>query len=182
MPSIRKRVTGFIRQLSTTAPYSGPHGTAKSPRSPPPPSEGCFIQRYLAGEEPRDPGPDIQSGKTGYQLPVLALGRLEPEVFATYTGPGGGVTAISKHGRNKETTDNQDDEDLDYIDLDESRSGSRRPSVAEILGTYGPLPASKQTNGHQRSLSMGARKVPKSPTGLIDNTVMNIRVMDRIYR
>lgn len=215
MPSIRKRVTGFIRQLSIPAPHQHPPAS-KSPRSPPPPQEGCFIQRYLDGEEERHPGAEIQHGKTGYQLPVIPLGQMDPCIFATYTGPSGGLTSISRHEQKKAKV--ADSEDLDYIDL-ESRANSRRPSVAEILGTYDTgqqpkingdvahqrgeahhqqempqyhqrtlsdagLQHQRSEAGHPRSMSnsMGNRKVPKSPTGLIDNSVMNIRVMGRSYR
>ena len=43
-----------------------------------------------------DPGPDILSAKTGHDLPVLQLAEPEPEVFAAYTAPDGGLTSISK--------------------------------------------------------------------------------------
>ena len=108
MPSIKKRVTGFIRQLS--AP-SGTNGTNLSTKNKPEikvtsatitdeafhakaAQAGCFIQKYLDGET-HGSGPQIFSGKTGHDLPVFAIKDLDPEVFATFTGPDGGLTSIS---------------------------------------------------------------------------------------
>ena len=199
MPSIKKRVSGFIRQFSS--PHTSGPGTdprKRSPHSPPPPLELCFISRYLGGEA-RPPGPEIAHGKTGYQLPSLPLASLDPEVFAAFTGPSGGLTCIRrKPPENAEKKENSDD--LDYIDLDGARGVSRRPSVSEAFGPLESLaqpghklsqppetqPASlpPTINGFKdrRSPKPGAIKVPKSPTNCIDNTVMNIRVGDRVYR
>ena len=203
MPSIKKRVSGFIRQFS--APSSGPGADPRkrSPHSPPPPLELCFISRYLGGEA-RPPGPDIAHGKTGYQLPSLPLAPLDPEVFAAFTGPGGGVTCIRR--KPQEEAQKGTGDELDYIDLDGTRGASRRASVAEAFGPLGsiaqpgqslsqpppppptslPPPLSLPTtlNGFKdrRSPKPSAPKVPKSPTNCIDNTVMNIRVGDRVYR
>ena len=199
MPSIKKRVSGFIRQFSsphTTGPGTDPR--KRSPHSPPPPLELCFISRYLGGEA-RPPGPEIAHGKTGYQLPSLPLANLDPEVFAAFTGPSGGLTCIRrKPPEDPERKENS--EDLDYIDLDGARGVSRRPSVSEAFGPLEslaqpghslsqpppPPPASlpPTINGFKdrRSPKPAALKVPKSPTNCIDNTVMNIRVGDRVYR
>ena len=200
MPSIKKRVSGFIRQFSsphTTGPGTDPR--KRSPHSPPPPLELCFISRYLGGEA-RPPGPEIAHGKTGYQLPSLPLANLDPEVFAAFTGPSGGLTCIRR--KPPEDPDRkQNSEDLDYIDLDGARGVSRRPSVSEAFGPLEslaqpghslsqppppPPPASlpPAINGFKdrRSPKPAALKVPKSPTNCIDNTVMNIRVGDRVYR
>ena len=48
--------------------------------------------------ETHHPGPDIHSGKTGHDLPVLEAARLDPEVFAAFTGPDGGLTSICNLG------------------------------------------------------------------------------------
>lgn len=190
MPSIKKRVTGFmrertfIRHFSNTGPEQNGKGDKPSPRSPPPALEKCFIQRYLGGEE-RPSAPDIKHGKTGYQLPFFRLGNLEPEVFAASTGPGGGLTCIRRKEADPETSKNS--EDLDYIDLDGARGASRRPSINEVLGTFESIaqPQPDKTNGHLLPPPEGAEvqpKVPKSPVNCIDNTVMNIRVGDRVYK
>jgi hypothetical protein len=207
MPSIKKRVSGFIRQFSApTQPGPGADPRKRSPHSPPPPLELCFISRYLGGEA-RPPGPDTVHGKTGYQLPSLPLANLDPEVFAAFTGPLGGVTCIQRRPQ-EDSAPKGGGEDLDYIDLDGARGISRRSSVAEAFGPLGslaqpghslsepPPPAPNslppQSNGHRerrsplglarRSPRPAGPKVPKSPTNCIDNTVMNIRVGDRVYR
>ena len=120
MPSIKKKVTGFIRQLSSSDGKPRPgrqHGSRSSRlKSPIPQSEKCFIQRYLSGEEPRPPAPDIQYGKTGHQLAPVAVAPMDPEVFAAYTGPVGGITCIRRHKHDQEDDSHQ--EDLDYIDIE----------------------------------------------------------------
>lgn len=186
MPSIKKRVTGFIRQHTfiRSTPATNQNGRDKhSPRSPPPALEKCFIQRYLGGEE-RPPAAEIKHGKTGYQLPFVCLGNLEPEVFAAFTGPGGGLTCIRRKDAELETPN--ESEDLDYIDLDGARGASRRQSIAEVLGNFESIAQPAAANGHLQPPpppDMNIQpKVPKSPTNCIDNTVMNIRVGDRVYR
>ena len=196
MPSIKKKVTGFIRQFSSSE--SKPrqqqqqhHDRSRRHqrvRSPPPPSEKCFIQRYLSGEQ-RPPAPEIQHGKTGYTLVPVNLAPLDPEVFAAYTGPGGGVTCIRR--KKAEAEDERNPEDLDYIDLDGGRVVSRRQSINEALqrmetSTTSISSSQGSTNGHEpKSQTTNAPKIPKSPTtnfSFIDNSVMNIRVGDRVYK
>ena len=123
MPSIKKRVTGFIRQLSAPA---GSNNSAtggasthveaanKTGNKTSKPeikvtsatitdeafhqraAAGCFIQKYLSGES-HQAGPPILCGKTGHDLPVYKVSlELDPEVFATFTGPDGGLTSISR--------------------------------------------------------------------------------------
>ena len=108
MPSIKKRVTGFIRQLSAPS-GNGAGNQAKKPEIKVTSAtitdeafhrkaaqEGCFIQKYLDGDTCHSPGPQIYSGKTGHDLPVFQIKDLDLEVFATFTGPDGGLTSISK--------------------------------------------------------------------------------------
>lgn len=174
MPSIKKRVTGFIRQISGPAQDARP-----LPVSPPPQYEKCFIQRYLGGES-RPPQPDIQFAKTGHSLPVIPLAQLQPEVFAAYTGPAGGLTSIKRRKEESETgKPPPPPNELDYIDLEDSRNVSRRVSMAVDMvesfenGALPPVLAADKPAGRV--------KVPKSPV-FIDNTVMTIRVMNRVYR
>jgi len=189
MPSIKKKFTGFmrertfIRHFSNTGTEQNGKVDKSSPQSPPPALEKCFIQKYLGGEE-RPTAPEIKHGKTGYQLPFFNLGNLEPEVFAAFTGPGGGLTCIRRKETDAEAPKNS--EELDYIDLDGARGASRRPSIAEVLGTFESIaqPQPPKTNGHLLPSPEAEvpPKVPKSPVNCIDNTVMNIRVGDRVYK
>jgi len=237
MPSIKKKVSGFIRQFSTPLnssprPLSGREGRksqtgpgrggARSPSAPPGPrgvNEKCFISRYLGGET-RPPQNEIHYGKTGFQLPVFQLGNLDPEVFAAYTGPGGGLTCITRSSPvpvpvpGSERAESQ----LDFID--NAAAASRRQSIAQFPDAHGkqefsaPRNPDKQGispghntfsqefsssgNSHKQKLPQNQKqgseigvfnecnghgpKVPKSPTNYIDNSVMNIRVGDRIYK
>ena len=194
MPSIKKKVAGFIRQFSSSdskqpssreRPRSRGGGRARRVRSPPAfQSEKCFIQRYLAGEA-RPEAPPIEHGKTGYQLPCQQVSKLNPEVFAAFTGPGGGLTCIK---RNVVVEERSRPEDIDYIDLDGlGKVVSRRPSINEALDkmestTISAVAAASQ-DPPKREAVQSKPKVLKSPTfSLIDNSVMNIRVGDRIYK
>ena len=195
MPSIKKKVAGFIRQFSSSdskqpssreRPRSRGGGRARKVRSPPPfQSEKCFIQRYLGGET-RPEAPPIEYGKTGYQLSCQQLGKLNPEVFAAFTGPGGGLTCIK---RNVEVEESRRPEDIDYIDLEGlGKVVSRRPSINEALDkmestTISSVAAAASEDPHKKEAVQSKPKVLKSPTfSLIDNSVMNIRVGDRIYK
>jgi hypothetical protein len=159
MPSIKKRVTGFIRQLSTPGggaanaggtdnakqaakagcsksngePYSG----AKSSKRSAPPDD--FIQKYLINGQCHDPGPAIQSGKTGHDLPVYNVSRLDLDVFAAFTGPDGGLTSICRteeQARAAEASERatEDTEDYDFIDLDGMQQASSRRSSRKGFG------------------------------------------------
>jgi len=135
MPSIRKRVVSFIRQLSHS------HSSNPKPVAPPP---TCFIQRYLFGwdtltwpfvsgvtltpllsfrDEHRQEQPVIvhTCGSACQELPVRHLGHLNPAVFATCTGPDGGLTTVNCAAAQKHVSTS--DPDVDFID-DSRRSSS----------------------------------------------------------
>ena len=43
-----------------------------------------------------DPGPPIQCGKTGHDLPVYTVSAdCDRDIFAAFTGPDGGITSIA---------------------------------------------------------------------------------------
>ena len=196
MPSIKKKVAGFIRQFSSSdskepssreRPRSRGGGRARKVRSPPAfQSEKCFIQRYLGGET-RPQAPPIEHGKTGYQLTCQQVGKLNPEVFAAFTGPGGGLTCIK---RNVVVEESKRPEDIDYIDLEGlGKVVSRRPSINEALDkmestTLSSVAVAAASEDPPKKEAVQSKpKVLKSPTfSLIDNSVMNIRVGDRIYK
>lgn len=152
MPSIKKRVTGFIRQFSnvsnnaaSSATNPGANGAAVNKKDKPEikvtsatitdeafhKKAGCFIQKYLDGD-PHRSGPPILCGKTGNDLPVYTVvDQLDPEVFATFTGPDGGLTSISKleDKLNASMQEADDSEDFDYIDVEDVvGTRPRRPS------------------------------------------------------
>lgn len=148
MPSIKKRVTGFIRQFSnvTNNTSAGSSSSSSVGKKDKPEIKvtsatitdeafhkkaGCFIQKYLDGD-PHRSGPDILCGKTGNDLPVYTVvDQLDPEVFATFTGPDGGLTSISKleDKLNASMQEADDSEDFDYIDIEDVvGTRPRRPS------------------------------------------------------
>ena len=79
-------------------------------------------------------------------------------------------------------------EDIDYIDLEGlGKVVSRRPSINEALdkmeSTTISCVAAAIEDPHKKEAVQSKPKVLKSPTfSLIDNSVMNIRVGDRIYK
>lgn len=162
MPSIKKRVTGFIRQFSAPngagngGPHAPPNGNSEQNNKKTKPeikvtsatitdeafhkkaasAGGCFIQKYLNAGEAHRTGPPIFSGKTGHDLPVYKIvNDLDPEVFATYTGPDGGLTSISKleDKLNVSMQEADDSEDFDFIDIEDLgvSSRQRRPSSTD---------------------------------------------------
>ena len=116
--------------------------------------------RFYLGESHRT-GPSIFSGKTGHDLPVFKIVEdLDPEVFATFTGPDGGLTSISKleDKLNASMQEADDSEDFDFIDV-EDVVGSRprrpsppdEPSPLESGIVNFDLPASSSTSATART-------------------------------
>ncbi|XP_043271457.1 PP2C-like domain-containing protein CG9801 isoform X2 [Venturia canescens] len=123
MPSLRKRVVGFMRQLSisnlTAAVESigqGEHGL-QTPRSPQVDIPGgCFVTRYLNGQEQKSEGPVILHGRNPEELPCKPLGIVsdeEEDVIAALTGPDRGLTTVNLKQRHLSISD----PDVDYIDI-----------------------------------------------------------------
>jgi len=57
-----------------------------------------YFKSGFSSRETHNAGPDIYSGKTGHDLPVHEVATLDPEVFAAFTGPDGGLTSICNLG------------------------------------------------------------------------------------
>ncbi|XP_076670619.1 PP2C-like domain-containing protein CG9801 isoform X2 [Andrena cerasifolii] len=104
MPSLRKKVAGFMRQLSISNLAGAVENigqgeqTLRSPRSLTQDfSSGCFITRYLDGLETKQEGPTILHGGSPEELPIRQLGNFQEnnEVFAAHTGPDNGLTAVN---------------------------------------------------------------------------------------
>ncbi|KAG7188108.1 hypothetical protein KM043_015957 [Ampulex compressa] len=142
MPSLRKKVAGFMRQLSISnlagAVENIGHGeqTLCSPRSMTQDfSGGCFITRYLDGLEVKQEGPAIVHGRNPEELPILQLGNYQEskDVYAAHTGPDSGLTAVNVQQKHLSISD----VDIDYIDmLDQSDQymGTSSTSTAVIAG------------------------------------------------
>ncbi|XP_025602812.2 PP2C-like domain-containing protein CG9801 isoform X7 [Athalia rosae] len=147
MPSLRKRVAGFMRQLSVSnlaaAVENIGHGESspRSPRSAPQDLEGgCFITRYLNGLEIKTEGPAILHGRNPEELPSYPLCSLDDteEVFAALTGPDLGLTTVNVKQRHLSISD----PDVDYIDILEQSEHERagpKASIAARAAVHGSI-------------------------------------------
>ena len=97
-----------------------------------------MIKYHVSFRETHQSGPKILFGKTGHDLPIHQVGDTDPEVFAAYTAPDGGITSISRLEDRLSSSMQEADhsEDFDFIDLDDftscTGSNKRRPSATDI--------------------------------------------------
>ena len=91
------------------------------------------LTQHFPNRETHHSGPEILSAKTGHELPVMDIASPEPEVFAAYTAPDGGLTSICKIEDHLSTSMQEADhsEDFDYIDLDEGPPSVRKRNSSE---------------------------------------------------
>ena len=87
-------------------------------------------------------GPEVVNGKAGHDLPIRQVGDTDPEDFAAYTAPEGGLTSISRLEDRLSISMQEADysEDLDFVDLYEftspsTSSNKRRPYVTDDSAT-----------------------------------------------
>lgn len=117
MPSLRKKVSSFIRQLSVANQQrENPIADGRGSRNSSDSQNGCFIQRYLSGQDVRRMAPTILHGRNPHELPPKALGEPAsgPEsIVAALTGPDGGLTTVNRKQRHITTSD----PDVDFIDI-----------------------------------------------------------------
>ena len=110
--------------------------------------------------ESHQSGPEILFGKTGHDLPIRQVGDTDPEVFAAYTAPDGGLTSISKLEDRLCSSMQEADhsEDFDFIDLDDfsssTSSNKRRPSATDI--------PSELENGISKLNTENCKTIPKN--------------------
>ncbi|XP_051163585.1 PP2C-like domain-containing protein CG9801 isoform X1 [Leptopilina boulardi] len=136
MPSLRKKVVGFMRQLSisnlTAAVESIGQGDHQNLQYPKTTQQelvgGCFISRYLNGLEKKQEGPPIIHGRSPEELPTKPLGDYDKneKEFAAITGPDRGLTTVNLKQKHLSISD----PDVDYIDIldqpDQNGSGHDR--------------------------------------------------------
>ncbi|XP_057330830.1 PP2C-like domain-containing protein CG9801 isoform X2 [Microplitis mediator] len=170
MPSLRKKVVGFMRQLSisnlTAAVENiGHNDNTLTPRSPPADFPGgCFVTRYLNGSEEKIEGPVILHGRNPEELPIKLLGKLDDneEVFAAYTGPDRGLTTVNLKQKHLSISD----PDVDYIDILEqndqeaSASLSNNEMIAGIENWFLP---------HELAYGIATTLYEKNPTNNVTN-------------
>ncbi|XP_046433229.1 PP2C-like domain-containing protein CG9801 isoform X1 [Neodiprion fabricii] len=174
MPSLRKRVAGFMRQLSVSnlaaAVENIGHGES-SPRSPRNVPQdlpgGCFITRYLNGLEIKMEGPVILHGRNPEELPSYPLCTLDngEEVFAALTGPDLGLTTVNLKQRHLSISD----PDVDYIDILEQSDHERTVNTSmDCIFSV----------AHDRWFMIRPSDSPSCP---IDNSSIKIRAAGKLY-
>lgn len=110
MPSIKKRVYGIIRQLSSGQIEVAENGLLIDNADRPSVVDeekssdhqtdqdqthtGCFIRQYLHGKLLLRESPEIYHDKAGVDLPVLQVAAIDRRVVSAYTGPDGGITQV----------------------------------------------------------------------------------------
>ncbi|XP_076242187.1 PP2C-like domain-containing protein CG9801 [Calliopsis andreniformis] len=171
MPSLRKKVAGFMRQLSISnlagAIENVGQGeqTLRSPRSLTQDfSSGCFITRYLDGLETKQEGPAILHGRNPEELPIRQLGNFQgkKEVLAAHTGPDNGLTTVNSQEKHLSINDI----DIDYIDMLEqgeqyrNTSTTMNPTIAGIGGWFSP---------HETAYGIATTLYEKNPTNNTNN-------------
>ncbi|XP_057330812.1 PP2C-like domain-containing protein CG9801 isoform X1 [Microplitis mediator] len=171
MPSLRKKVVGFMRQLSisnlTAAVENiGHNDNTLTPRSPPADFPGgCFVTRYLNGSEEKIEGPVILHGRNPEELPIKLLGKLDDneEVFAAYTGPDRGLTTVNLKQKHLSISD----PDVDYIDILEQND--QEASVNTSMDCIFSVADNRWL------------LIPTSESCPIDNSTIKIRAAGKLY-
>ncbi|XP_024873072.1 PP2C-like domain-containing protein CG9801, partial [Temnothorax curvispinosus] len=170
MPSLRKKVAGFMRQLSISNLAGAVESIGlgeQSLRSPQSLTQdfpgGCFITRYLNGLETKQEGPSILHGRNPEELPSRQIDVQEnEEVFAAYTGPDSGLTAVNLQQKHLSISDT----DIDYIDMldqnEQYRSGSTTSNVT-IAGV------ADWFNPHENAFGIATTLYEKNPTNDTNN-------------
>ncbi|XP_015602674.1 PP2C-like domain-containing protein CG9801 [Cephus cinctus] len=174
MPSLRKKVVGFMRQLSVSnlaAAVENIGQGEQSPRSPRLVNQdfpgSCFITRYLNGQEKKTEGPTILHGRNPEELPAKPLGPIDQdeEVFAAVTGPDRGLTTVNQKQRHLSISD----PDVDYIDILEQTDHDRAVnSSADCIFSV----------AHDRWFMIRPKEAPICP---IDNSTVKIRAAGKLY-
>ncbi|KAK5638030.1 hypothetical protein RI129_012325 [Pyrocoelia pectoralis] len=106
MPSLRKRVSSYFRQLSF---YNEPRDRKYNI------NENSFVTKYLEGQIVVKDGPPILYGKNPTDLPNYDLGLYDVgsnTIVGCYSGPNGGLTTVKRIEKHLSVPDT----DIDFID------------------------------------------------------------------
>ncbi|XP_053972035.1 PP2C-like domain-containing protein CG9801 [Hylaeus volcanicus] len=171
MPSLRKKVAGFMRQLSISNLAGAVENigqgeqTLRSPRSLTQDfTSGCFITRYLDGLETKQEGPPILHGRNPEELPSRQLRNFQEDkqVFAAHTGPDNGLAAVNLQQKHLSLNDI----DIDYIDMldqgehNRNTSTTATPTIAGIADWFKP---------HEMTYGIATTLYEKNPTNDTNN-------------
>ncbi|XP_066601508.1 PP2C-like domain-containing protein CG9801 [Prorops nasuta] len=171
MPNLRKKVAGFMRQLSISNLAvavenigQGDHSFRNAKPIAQDNNEGCFLTRYLNGLEKKQEGPLILHGRNAQELPVKRLGNFpkDEEIFAALTGPDIGLTAVNQD--QKHLTIN--DEDIDYIDMqDQTDHCENDTSIPSSI----PTEVTDWFKPHEAAYGIATTLYEKNPVTEINN-------------
>ncbi|XP_068902305.1 PP2C-like domain-containing protein CG9801 isoform X2 [Tenebrio molitor] len=131
MPSLRKRVSSYFRQLSFhNEPRDKRHNI----------NENSFVTKYLQGHSTLREGPPIIYGKNPTDLPNYELGEYETghsSILGCYSGPNGGLTTVRRTEKHLSVPD----PDIDFIDtqdenvLPAEKKSPKRPKGQPVDNT-----------------------------------------------
>ncbi|XP_074040277.1 PP2C-like domain-containing protein CG9801 isoform X3 [Leptinotarsa decemlineata] len=122
MPSLRKRVSSYFRQLSF-------HNETRDKRHNI--NENSFVTKYLLGQITLRDGPPIIYGKNPTDLPNYDLDHYESgsnTVIGCYSGPNGGLTTVKRTEKHLSMLD----ADIDYIDTHDDEPGDETTENSTI--------------------------------------------------
>ncbi|XP_018330871.1 PP2C-like domain-containing protein CG9801 isoform X2 [Agrilus planipennis] len=109
MPSLRKRVSSYFRQLS----FINEPKERKTNFD-----ENSMVNKYLQGHIKLKDGPQILYGKNPTDLPNFDLGNYNKgseSILGCYSGPNGGLTTVKRTEKHL----SMPDDDIDFIDTQE---------------------------------------------------------------
>nr|CAI5859184.1 unnamed protein product [Callosobruchus analis] len=120
MPSLRKRVSSYLRQLSFNNDTRERRNNV---------NENTFVTKYLQGHIAVKDGPPVIYGKNPTDLPIYDLGCYDSgpnTVIGCYSGPNGGLTTIKRVEKHLSVLD----PDIDFIDkYEENEPTSSKKSL-----------------------------------------------------
>lgn len=114
MPSLRKRVSSYFRQLSF---YNEPREKKYNV------NENSFVTKYLEGQITVKDGPPILYGKNPTDLPNYDLDLYDvgpTTIVGCYSGPNGGLTTVKRAEKHLSVPDT----DIDFIDTQDEVEGA----------------------------------------------------------
>nr|CAH7762588.1 unnamed protein product [Callosobruchus chinensis] len=137
MPSLRKRVSSYLRQLSFNNDTRERRNNV---------NENTFVTKYLQGCIAVKEGPPVIHGKNPTDLPSYDLGCYDSgpnTIIGCYSGPNGGLTTIKRVEKHLSVLD----PDIDFIDKYEENGDQELDTHITIQVDDSALP----TNWNKRS-------------------------------
>lgn len=151
MPSLRKRVSSYFRQLSFhNEPREKRHNI----------NENSFITKYLQGDIKLRDGPPIVHGKNPTDLPNYDLCpyRTGPEsIIGCYTGPSGGCTTIQRQEKHLSMGENE----IEFIDNpDDEGELADNDTLIHMTSPTTDTASSSNSQAHAQQQHQASTKLP----------------------